>query len=746
MNLQDRALLNDVAAVCSDRLWLDRFRVVAWYSEWLSNLQSWAGGCMCHPDTSTKTNCRWAGRRLPQAWAHASAELKEGFDFAASLRGGEFGGVPLHEVQGVARDAYSEGLAVVDCFNKIPLLAANLNEPGIRDECLRQWDAARPEDHDDVSRQLFGEHPRSFREMVLRIDDDGTVHDEALERETHSLRMIPLDDAVNEGPHAKAKRVGNHSRRARCPWIAASMRLQQNLDDIERLARETGEELQQHWLRYKAVLPGGPGMSRKVFQERLYTLPKSADRQVGVLPLQDEPSDGHDAAHALVAGDEVGGARPPPPPAPFRVALSEPEKLLRQWLHASLQPYHYVSIPSRDGTRGRAVFQILSVGEVPLHTETWYSKTEPRHKLVAKVQPLEEFDGAGAPVADILDVFILEEPLKIDLVNLLGGDVATCADIRVWETCHSDVEDCYGLHKPRALLKPSIPLLDPKCPVLALLVALTEDGWEAVDRMVEHSSDDVVKTYDARNPASMAYGLYLQCVLSQAALFRKGAPPFRSGLHQAYYKLLLRSPSKARAGLTSTQCRAILREEDGVAAIEAHDLVEAPAPKRLRQEAPDEFAGDSPPPLEGPPAPEAENSSSCTSDSSSSSNSSSSTTSESSGEQPQGEGDGFAGANDANDDDEAPLWPAEILGARVAVKWRMDGCCGLFVKCTVPAHGKCSRYRSVVLDTEDLGPNAAVYYLSTWLAGGGSRDAAAHREWRPTKEEIREWMAAAGAV
>eukprot|EP00959_Pyramimonas_sp_CCMP1952_P012042 254257-Pyramimonas_sp.AAC.1 len=74
------------------------------------------------------------------------------------------------------------------------------------------------------------------------------------------VREVPLDDRVDEGPHAQAKRIQHHARRSGWPWAASSMRLKQNIQDSRAFAH--GVDLQEEWGRYSSVLK--PGGSRRM--------------------------------------------------------------------------------------------------------------------------------------------------------------------------------------------------------------------------------------------------------------------------------------------------------------------------------------------------------------------------------------------------------------------------------------------------------------------------------------------------
>ena len=58
--------------------------------------------------------------------------------------------------------------------------------------------------------------------------------------ELRALKLCPLDDAVNEGPHVQAARIAHHARSTTRPWVASTQRLAQNLADITELPMQRG--------------------------------------------------------------------------------------------------------------------------------------------------------------------------------------------------------------------------------------------------------------------------------------------------------------------------------------------------------------------------------------------------------------------------------------------------------------------------------------------------------------------------
>ena len=92
-------------------------------------------------------------------------------------------------------------------------------------------------------------------------------------------------------------------------------------------------------------------------------------------------------------------------------------------------------------------------------------------------------------------------------------------------------------------------------PVLALLDRLRDDGWRSRALCTRHEPCGPLE-FDGRKPLSSR--AYFQCLLARAEIFREGGLPFPSGLSQAFYKLLLAAPEKARVELTAAQCAELL--------------------------------------------------------------------------------------------------------------------------------------------------------------------------------------------
>ena len=180
------------------------------------------------------------------------------------------------------RWVFAIGARKIDYLDRIPILASRLREPGIRDRCIQQWEAAPRHLHDRLSILLFDEdEPGSLRADVNAIHPDGSNVSDALGHEIDALGDGPMEDNTIEGPHARIKRVFDGARAASWPWVAATARLKQNLADMNQLIPSLGLDLQSEWDRYTSVVRPTSGskkdlrpvrIQRGVFENHVYRL------------------------------------------------------------------------------------------------------------------------------------------------------------------------------------------------------------------------------------------------------------------------------------------------------------------------------------------------------------------------------------------------------------------------------------------------------------------------------------------
>lgn len=130
-------------------------------------------------------------------------------------------------------------------MGNLPYLLSKLEQPRVRDACLRHWGATETKEHQMVSDACF----HKWCELCRNIDRMPTHG--MLRIAVGAPAVVPLDNAANEGPHAQAHNFVQHSRRASWPWVASSVRVRQNLTDGRVLAQAVGADLKMLWSRIK---------------------------------------------------------------------------------------------------------------------------------------------------------------------------------------------------------------------------------------------------------------------------------------------------------------------------------------------------------------------------------------------------------------------------------------------------------------------------------------------------------------
>ena len=126
-----------------------------------------------------------------------------------------------------------------------------LPEPGMRATILEQWEAADEHDHHRVSREFLA-LGTVLRGLIDRMGEDGSMEQE-LEIAIDGLKAAPFDDSVAEGPHARWKKFQCHSKAATFEWMAATMRLRQNMCDYRDMWAAIDFDLDEAWCSYKNI-------------------------------------------------------------------------------------------------------------------------------------------------------------------------------------------------------------------------------------------------------------------------------------------------------------------------------------------------------------------------------------------------------------------------------------------------------------------------------------------------------------
>lgn len=601
---------------------------------------------------------------------------------------------------------------------------------------------------------------------------------ERLKGEVASLGAIPMDDTAAESPHAAAHRLMRHGPASRWPWVAASMRLEQNLADAESLPASVGVELEDCWRTHTSIMRKP---SSKLPDRPLKRQPTKLQQDVYCMSFVHDRAPEMDSACNFEnddPGDPSAGIRPGPRKAPkaygsagvgsasaFASASmkwknraaksgqkevggatkellqrrnSDDVRLIRQYFSACLEPGMCVSFPVvfEEGGEADQMFQVLALESRMVLVATYKGNDDDQDVGLFKVtvQPLERWNPASERVSSkqggFEDAFVLQEPTEVDVLMLCGGATDRSRWLR-WTPAQSDVCGCIALCHPK-VLQPTMSLSAANVPVLSLLDALDVRGFEGKDQLCVHDGA-LAKHFDSR--AVVSKRCYLQCVLAMEELVNLGVT-FPSAQPNSYYALLLRGRKQVPPNLGALEYKARLALEDGDAAeLAALEDQQAPAegPPALvdreqralaDQDGDSSVAGDS----DGAPAP-----------------------------QPAVAGEAVAAIDNGSGDEEDDIagdadghaglipppaaLPDSVCGQTLRkVKGRRGGGWSyhsrVSVVCDNPRHSSCSKSRSVELEASEYGPIGCVYYLGAWLRKS-SMPAARHQAYKPSAQEVQ---------
>lgn len=778
---RDRTGISNMLTALNSGQWKDQFCFVHWLCKWLGGIMQWGRGCACHEKAlraGADIACDKKGRRLNEAFKFATHELQRGLEEANAWgpKSTSSGGSFWLECQAAVRATFELGTRKIKFLDKVPYLLARLAEPGVRQRCLDQWESCDPAGHHRVTVEFLSP-AGALRRHIDAMNDDGTGMAPELVREVESLLCIPLDDSAAESPHAVANRLMMHSRGATWPWVAASMRLEQNLQDARLVPDAIDTSYEQHWAAYTNVLRKPSHRSRsqvkkanmKTVQSDVYFMNFAHDR-AGTARLglghasgeggrlsdgayclsNDKPREeldtkaeharmrrrarrdggGDDQAPGLASGSAGGSSGRP---SVFRKKTSDEMRLARQFLSAVLKAQSFVSVPvqNEEGESVSQFFQILAVDSKAILINTFMAPgDEDQGDLLfsASVQPLERWRptcvklSADSPAQE---VFVYHEPCTVDILQICGG-LKNRGEWLRWEARQSDVDGCVSLIAPRQLT-PDMELSAPTIPVVCLLDALRAQGFSEVARKVLHSSA-TDKVFDIRSISSKRK--YLQCVLASAELLPK-VKEFPSGEPGGFYALMLHTQEPVTPGLGEKMYQKLLAEATGDADALRALQVEPAAPSKQLRLAPQRAV-----------AQERDDNSIAGDDDEA----------EPEGGQPpsqalaRGEDDIAGSDDDVVGEVAMPLSGAELpdtlLGQRLRrVRGRRDGKWSyenrISVECSNPLHDRCSKSRSLALDAARFGPLAGVFFLGAWLSKSEEMPQAAHKRYVPTRAEVQ---------
>ena len=491
------------------------------------------------------------------------------------------------ELVGCVRSLNLLGRRKLGHLVELPYLLSRLAEPGVKAQVDALWAARPAHEHHRVTRSFM----QRFADDVANIGPDGTPITARLATELAAMNGTPMDDSVAEGPHARLKTVSNHSRASGFAWVAATTRLSQTLQDLKTLPSSVGVSLESCWVRPKSILQPEHSrrrqknvkMTDRIFHKRVYEMDflnmpvdgmqhlaadgggengddandddsagssndsstsSSDSSSASSSSSSDSSDDDNDGDNNDGDGGSGSGSSAPGPPRTETWAREDPNvQLMRQWLASTLATHDYFTVDlSHAGDKTQLeVFQLLSFEKKLILVGTHGGQRETDALFEVSVQPLETWSNdllRNESSSSELHVFPLKDPCVVDILSLAGDFLLDRSRWQRWTASPGEVDCCIRLASP-AQLAWSKQLLDANVPILALMDALDEAGFEAVKHKVQHTTD--VFQYNCSFP--MRSRAYYQCVLSMAALAACGVGEFSSGLPQAFYQLLLKKES-----------------------------------------------------------------------------------------------------------------------------------------------------------------------------------------------------------
>ena len=158
-----------------------------------------------------------------------------------------------------------------------------------------------------------------------------------------------------------------------------------------------------------------------------------------------------------------------------------------------------------------------------------------------------------------LDVFQVEEPIHLDILQLVGTDIGVRHRIHIWEQEVSDIPKCDALVRPRVIAPINSNLQSATIPVLCLVDALNSRGFSGHSGKCTHGGG-TPKLYDERKLVQKRS--YLQCLLSLETLLSACVSPFHSVHTKIWYMVLLKT-KKTPPAISAKACKRLLVEHSG---------------------------------------------------------------------------------------------------------------------------------------------------------------------------------------
>ena len=400
-----------------------------------------------------------------------------------------------------------------------------------------------------------------LRADVDRLNPDGTGATDLVKAEVAAVARVPFDDSIAESPHAAGNRISRHAQRAGFPWIASSMRLQQNIHDVRSWSQALNVDIQREWDRPASILQtdrrklhrnmrvAPQQLHRFVYMMGSFTcsLPSQGDFDCGA-HCDDEPGADNDGDVVELAADadvppildHTSATSSSSASGMADKAETQEMSLMREYLIACLRPGMFVSFPVRENDEDISPFfaQVLAIEPKVTTVDVCTPGNESMFLSVA-VQPYDSMlpfggqDCCAALTAAEVFIFQDEVPHEVDWGRCTIADRRNFLE---WSVEKSVNDGCVALRTPKVLQPPADwSLLHSKIPTLSLLDALREAGWEGARKTLLHRADDDRLSYDSRRPIPKKS--YYKCLLVRAELFGPDVIEFRSDRPKTYLNI-----------------------------------------------------------------------------------------------------------------------------------------------------------------------------------------------------------------
>ena len=734
-------------------------RMVDWFAAWVTELQSWGRGSAQRDHAKANHldfDPLWNGRRLPEAGPHVESTLAQVLTECNSWTVDTFGPGCEHdllvEFQAMVRGSVVLAQKRHAYLYKLPWLLARLLQPGVKALCIEQYLAC--ENHHPLS-DMFFSADGPLKPDVDALDESGQGASAELVRAVESIAAIPFDDSIGESPHALGNGIGRHARGSSFAWIASSMRLGQNLQDVRDWCKTFRCDITQEWLACTAVLQTKPARSRipiritpAEFRDRFYhmtlfcnELRQPVDDSDGIQAIADAPPD------ACLPGSNADAppdnAPVPRARAPIDIRQVEQQQqlaLMKEYFTLCLVPSSFISFTagaaSGDDSDDLRFVQILAIEPRVTVVDTCTVKDATRPLLNISVQDFSPMvpiasDSAAILARPSVDVFAFSDsqPEELDFGHWVPSDRR---DFIQWTNEQSTMPGCVTLRDPCCLAPAhGLSLMDDKMPTLCILDALASAGWTGTRSIVDHNSESESesKLFDSREP--MRRKNYFRCVLVIDQLFGAGILRFKSGRQDTYYRYLLKfkrlPPPDLSMKLVNDLIRQADDDSDGYPAILAPP---PPAPLPVVPRDPDIFLSDDEPMVPAPvpaelPGPDSQ------------------------APEPEPIADADIVPELPEPEPAIPVppaddWPATLEGmdlkkiAGRAAPGRVFFFSRLSIGCPNRDHVDCKKSRSTELMKAQLGPRAALCFLGCW-AENSRLSKEEHARYCPTLADMRDY-------